>query len=349
MVSLKDAPRPVGRSSLSVPAMGLGLAHLGELYATVPEAASRDTIRAGWDGGVRFYDTAPWYGRGLSELRAGAVLRSVPRDELILSTKVGRTLRRPADRASFTRAPWTGGLNNEVVWSYTGDGVHASIEQSMQRLGLDRLDALVIHDLDRAHHDEGAMAAHRADLEATGLPALHALRASGEIGAVGMGINTAEALDAFADTLDVDFFLVAMPYTLLDQSTLANGMATCARRGISVVVGAPFASGILATGSAGGGSYGYAAAPPEIRTKVRDIEAVCAAHGVALPAAALQFPLAHPAVASVIPGAAGAAEVRANVAAFEAGIPDAFWSDLRDRGLVRSDAPVPAPAPDRAR
>ena len=344
MASMRDAPRRVGRSDLALPAMGLGTAPIGELYAKVPEDEARAVLDAAWGSGVRYYDTAPWYGRGLAEHRTGAFLRTRPRDTFRISTKVGRTLHRPEDPAAFDRAPWVGGLNFEVRFDYSRDGFLRAYDQLLQRLALDTVDALVIHDLDPGYHDADAMARHRRDLDASGLAALHDLKASGAVGAIGMGINSGDMLETFAPALDLDFFVVAMPYTLLDQDCLTTGMAKCAERGISVIVGAPYASGILVTGSKGDAHYGYAKAPEAVQRKVRRIEAVAGAHGVALPAAALQFPLAHPSVVSVIPGAARAEEVRQNVAHLEADIPAAFWSDLKDGGLIHADAPVPGGA-----
>jgi len=333
--------RRVGATALDLPVFGLGGAHLGELYATVPEPQSQATLEAAWDAGVRFFDTAPWYGRGLSEHRIGGFLRTRPRRDFQLTTKVGRTLHRPADPATFDRAPWTGGFNFEVRFDYSHDGILASYEQSLQRLGLDSVDALIVHDLDEGYHGE-RYHAHLAALVDSGMRALQSLKAAGDIAAIGMGINTHHALEAIASAVDLDFVLVAMPYTLLDQASLATGMEACRRRGISVIIGAPFASGILATGSGSTAKYGYAAAPAAVQAKVRAIEAVCAAHGVSLAAAALQFPLAHPSVVSVIPGAARAAEVVDNIAALQAAIPAAFWSDLKTEGLIDPAAPTPA-------
>ncbi len=333
--------RQVGRTTLEIPAFGFGAAHLGELYATIPEPEARATLDAAWDGGVRLFDTAPWYGRGLSEHRVGGFLRTRPRGEFQLITKVGRTLRRPADPARFDRAPWIGGLNFEVRFDYSYDGILRSYEQALQRLAIDTVDALVIHDLDAGFHGDG-LGAHQAQLEASGMRALEELKAAGDIRAFGMGVNRLDAFDAVASRVALDFLLVAMPYTLLDQGALHGGMARCVAQGVGVIIGAPFASGILASGSAGPAHYGYAAAPEAVKAKVRAIEAVCAAHGVALSAAALQFPLAHPAVAAIIPGAARSAEVAANIAAVAAPIPAAFWSDLKAEGLIDPEAPTPA-------
>lgn len=332
----------VGSTALELPVMGLGTAHLGELYAPVEEGEAQATLAAAWEAGIRYYDTAPWYGRGLAEHRTGAFLRTRPRGEFLLTTKVGRTLHRPPDPAAFDRDPWAGGLSFEVRFDYGHDGIMRSYEQALQRLALDRVDALVIHDLDAGYHGADDLARHRRDLAEGGMRALEELKGAGDIQAFGMGINDDEAFETVAPEVDLDFLLVAMPYTLLDQGSLHRGMAACLDRGVSVIVGAPFASGILVTGSGSDAKYGYAAASPEVQERVRGLERVAEAHGVALPAAALQFPLAHPAVASVIPGAARASEVAQNAAALEAAIPEAFWSDLRAEGLIAADAPTPA-------
>lgn len=335
------ALKRVGSTGLSLPAFGFGSAHLGELYGHVDDAVSRETLDAAWDSGVRYYDTAPWYGRGLAEHRLGAFLRSRPRAEFRITTKVGRTLHRPADPAHFDRAPWTGGLNFEVHFDYTRDGILRSYEQALQRLALDTVDALVIHDLDRGFHGDRQEFYERQLLE-SGVAALQELKRAGDILAYGMGINNDEALEGIAQQVDLDFCLVAMPYTLLDQASLHRGMASLQGRGVSVIVGAPLASGILATGSGGNAAYGYNKAPAEVQERVRAIEAVCRTHGVALPAAALQFVLAHPNVVSTIPGAAKPSEVRDNVAHLSAAIPAAFWAELKAQRLIDPDSPVPA-------
>ncbi|MGV3490626.1 MAG: aldo/keto reductase [Devosia sp.] len=333
--------RRVGKTSLELPVFGLGTAHLGELYGKVDEADSRATMDAAWAVGVRYFDTAPWYGRGLSEHRLGGFLRTKPRDQFQITTKVGRTLPRPADPKTFDRGPWAGGLNFEVKFSYTYDGIMRSYEQALQRLGLDTIDALVIHDLDVAYHGAEMQAQHERDLSDSGMRALAELKAAGDIQAFGMGINTNQALEEVATRVDLDFCLVALPYTLIDQDSLTRGMKTCLDRGVSVIIGAPFASGILVTGSGAGAKYAYGAAPPEVQARVRGIEAACEKYGVGLPVAALQFVLAHPAVVSVIPGAARSSEVEANVAALAVNIPGAFWAELKDKGLIHPEAPVP--------
>jgi D-threo-aldose 1-dehydrogenase len=324
-----------------LPVFGFGSAHLGELYGKVDEADAHATMNAAWDAGVRYYDTAPWYGRGLSEHRLGGFLRTKPRADFQITTKVGRTLKRPADPASFDRAPWVGGLNFEVVFDYSYDGIMRSYEQALQRLALDTVEALVIHDLDAEYQGE-RFELSKKEISESGVKALEELKKSGDIQAYGMGINTDGALETVAPLVDLDFCLVAMPYTLLDQQSLNRGMAALEKRGVSVIIGAPYASGILVTGSSGPAHYAYGKASPEVQARVRGIEAVCKAHNVALPAAALQFVLAHPIVVSVIPGAARPSEVQQNIALLDAAIPAAFWADLKTQNLIAADAPVPA-------
>ncbi|MDF2983542.1 MAG: aldo/keto reductase [Devosia sp.] len=334
--------RRVGRTALELPVFGFGAAHLGELYAKLDEAESQATLAAAWEAGVRFYDTAPWYGRGLSEHRLGGFLRTRPRTEFIVNTKVGRILHRPAEPATFSTAPWAGGLPFEVEFNYTHDGVMRAYEQVLQRLALNTVDSLVIHDLDTMFHTPEQVTAYLKQLtDGGGLKALQELKAAGDIKAIGVGNNVPGNLDEMLAAIDVDFAIVAMPYTLLDQGVLDTSMQRCLDRGISVIIGAPFASGILVTGSGAGAMYAYGKASPEVQAKVRGIEAVCAAHNVSMPVAALQFPLAHPAVVSVIPGAAKPSEVQANVAALAVQIPAAFWSDLKAQGLLAANAPVP--------
>ena len=341
MSSLFKSRRKISDTPLHLPVFGMGTAHLGELYSTVEESIAQTTFEAAWQAGVRYYDTAPWYGRGLAEHRLGGFLRTRSRSEFQVSTKVGRTLHRPANPATFDREPWVGGLNFEVNFDYSYDGIMRSYEQALQRLALDTVDALVIHDLDSLFHDEKTIAAHAKALSESGMKALSELKSSGDIDAVGMGINMKEQLADLAQKVDLDFALVAMPYTLIDQETLHTGMKACLERNVSVIVGAPFASGILATGSAGSAHYAYGTASDEVINKVRRIEAICDAHLVSLQAAALQFPLAHPASVSIIPGASNPEEVIANVASLDAPIPAQFWSDLKTEGLLNAEAPVP--------
>lgn len=334
--------RRLGSSGCSVPAFGFGAAHLGELYQKLDDDRARGTVEAAWLGGIRYYDTAPWYGHGLSEHRLGEVLRSKPRDAFMLSTKVGRVYRRPANTSSFSSAPWAGGLPFEWRFDYGYEGVMRSFEDSLMRLGLNRIDLLVIHDLDRSYHaDEVGFDAHWRHLTSGGMRALTELKRAGDILAIGAGVNTGDMIAPMAMDLDVDFLLIAMPYTLLDQSALLAGFPECEARGVGVVIGAPFASGMLATGAVDQAKYNYAGATADMISKVRNIVRICRKHDVALPAAALQFVLAHPIVASVIPGAAGAEEVRENVRHLVAPIPAGFWEELRAEGLIVASAPTP--------
>lgn len=328
---------------MEVPVLGFGAAHLGELFSLVPEPQSQATLQAAWDVGVRLFDTAPWYGRGLSEHRLGAFLRAQTRDQFQVTTKVGRTLHRPPDPRTFDRAPWLGGLNFDVTFDYTRDGILRSYEQALQRIALDTVDALVIHDLDAGFHGD-QQDHYVAQLEASGLAALQELKAAGDIKAFGMGINTSAALDQVAPRFDLDFCLVALPYTMLDHASLHHGMADLHRRGISAIIGSPYASGILVTGSSGPQHYAYGKAPPQIKARVLAMERVCAAHGVALPAAALQFVLAHPATVAAIPGGVRPVEVQQNVAHVQSVLPAAFWADLKAEGLIDASAPVPGGA-----
>lgn len=329
--------RRVGRTELHVPPFGFGAAHLGGMYHKVPQALATETLAAAWEGGVRFFDTAPWYGRGLSELRVGNFLLDKPRDDFILTTKIGRSLHRPKDPSHFDRAPWGGGLNMEVRWDYSYDGVMRAYEQSLLRLGLDRIDALLIHDPEAAAEPGGPRI---ADLKASGYRALEELKARGEIKAIGMGLNAAASLDSYARAVPLDFVIIAMPYTLLDQSALEHGLQRCVDDDVSVVIGAPYASGILATGPIPGARYRYGLADAEILDKTRKIATVCASHKVSLQAAALQFPLAHPATVAVIPGGSTPAEVRSNLQFLAEPIPKSLWSDLKSENLISTAAPV---------
>lgn len=332
----------IARAAPSFPAdwprLGMGCASLGNIFAHYSEAEAQATFAAAWAAGVRYFDTAPWYGHGLSEHRLGTATRDWPRDQVILSTKVGRVYG-PANRGQDARASWKGGLNFAVRYDYSAEGFAAALDQSRLRLGQPVVDALIIHDLDKAYHG-AAFDGHMRDLTGTGLAYLHQLKTDGAISAVGMGMNTLEDFTAIAPWIDVDFFLVALPYTLADQAALHGPMADCTRRGIKVVIGAPFASGLLAHPSATGVMYAYQPASAEMLAKARAIEAVSLRHGVPLAAAALQFPLLHPAVVSVIPGAVSAAQVTQNAANTALKIPSDLWVDLKMQGLVDPDAPT---------
>jgi D-threo-aldose 1-dehydrogenase len=316
----------------------MGCASLGNIFQTYSETEARETFAVAWSAGVRYFDTAPWYGHGLSEHRLGTAMRDWPRDQLVMSTKVGRVYD-PAPRGQDTRANWKGGLNFAVRYDYSADGFEASLAQSRLRLGQPVVDALIIHDLDRDYHG-AAFDGHMAALTGSGLEYLHRLKADGVISAVGMGMNTLADFTAIAPWIEVDFFLVALPYTLADQAALHGPMADCLRRGIKVVIGAPFASGLMADPSAPGVMYAYRPAEPAMVAKAKAIEAACLRHGVTLAAAALQFPLLHPAVVSVIPGAVSGGQVAQNAANVALPIPGELWHDLKMQGLIDPEAPT---------
>lgn len=335
--------RTLGRTGVEVTQLGFGGASIGELNLVIDEAVAVDAVRAAWDHGIRYFDTAPWYGRGMSELRTGSGLRGRPRDEFVLSTKIGRWLRAPELGAAFDRTPWTGGLEMEVVFDYSYDGIMRSYEQSQLRLGIPHYDLAVIHDLDHLYHGRGGkLDWYFGQLAASGWRAVQELKAAGLIRGVGAGINDRGLIPRFLDLVDVDFFLVAMPYTLLHQEVLDDEFPAAVARGCGFTIGSPFQSGILATGPKPGAKYNYADAPAEVLAKVGRIQEVCERHAVPLAAAALQFPLGHPAVAAVIPGASSPAQLKRNVETFSHPIPADLWAELKHHGLLREDAPVPA-------
>jgi len=337
------ARRRLGRTSLEVTRLGFGGASLGDAYEAIPEAQAEGALEAAFAAGIGHFDTSPWYGNGKSEMRFGRVLRTKPRSSFVLTTKVGRVYFRPQEPDTFHHSRWVGGLPFDRRFDYTRDGVLKSYEQSLLRLGLNRVEGLLIHDLDLRHQltDDGIAARFKELENGKGWQALADLKSSGEILAIGAGINHLGMIPRFLERFDIDFFLLAMPYTLMEQEALDEELPLCEARGVSVVIGAPFASGILARGPRPGALYGYKPAEPEIIAKAEQIAAVCARHGVPLPAAALQFPLAHPAVAAVIPGPVSSEEVRLNLAAMRYRIPEDLWEELKAAKLLRADAPVP--------
>ncbi len=332
----------VGKTGFQVPRLGMGGASLGDMHKVLPEDQARQTIEAAHDAGIDYFDTSPWYGNTKSELRLGAVLRQKPRGSFVLSTKVGRVHRRPADPDSYRHPAWAGGLPFEPRFDYTRSAVLTSFEMSAARLGLNRVEALLIHDLDPGHHgtDEAVDAGFDELDTGGGYAALDALKSGGEILAIGAGINRTGMIGKFLERFPIDFFLVAMPYTLLDQRGLAE-LDLCAERGVSVVIGAPFASGILARDAGPETTYGYRPARPEIIERAQRIRGVADRHGVPLGAAALQFLFGHPSVVSVIPGPVAPEEVAKNLDWMRHEIPGALWQELRAEGLIDPVAPLP--------
>ena len=339
------ALRPFGRTSLELPRLGMGGAALGNIFNVIPDSEADATMDAAWDAGVRFYDTSPWYGRGLSEHRMGRGLYLRPRHEAIVSTKVGRIFTAPADPDAFERSEraWPNGLKFEHHHDYTHAGIMRSYEDSLQRLRMNRVDVLVIHDLDLANlGSEELVARHLDELDAGGgMRALEELKAAGLIKAVGAGVNRMGTIPRFLERFDLDFFLVALPYTLAEQPVLDAEFPLCEARGVGVIIGGVFASGILATGPVPGARYNYAIANEEQLARVGRMQVVCERHGVPLASAALQFTLHHPIVASVIPGAFQPDQPQRNVESMRVDVPAELWAELKHEGLLREDAPTP--------
>jgi D-threo-aldose 1-dehydrogenase len=334
--------RAIGKTGAQVSQVGFGSAPLGDLFDAISEETAQQTLQAAWDAGIRYFDTAPFYGYTKSEHRVGYFLRQQPRDQFMLSTKIGRVFKPARNPATFDKGSWVGGLPFEFDVDFTYDGIMRSFEDSLQRLGLPTIDLLVIHDLDfYFHKNEAKVQAYLNQLFTSGWRALDELRRSGMIKGVGAGVNELGMIPRFLDLVDLDFFLVAYGYNLLTQVMWAEEFPRCAERNISIIIGAVFASGILATGAVPGARYFYAPASEEIMAKTRQLEAVCKRHGVSLPATNLQFLLANPIVASIIPGAIAPEQVKANVKLVQQSIPTALWAELKSEGLLREDAPTP--------
>lgn len=325
---------------------GFGGAPLGNLFAPIGDAEASALARHAFEHGVRYFDTAPHYGNGLSEHRIGAALRAVARDACVLSTKVGRLLT-PDRHAPRDQHGYVDVLPFVQRWDYSYDGTLRSIEDSLQRLGFARIDYVYVHDVARDAHGDAQPQRFREALDGA-LPALARLKADGAIAGYGLGVNEWQVCVDALRHADLDVLLVAGRYTLLDQTALPVLLPLCAKRNVRVVVGGPFNSGILATGTRPPDGrppyFDYAPAAPDVVARAAALEGICAAHGVPLKAAALQFPRAHPAVACVLSGARSIAEFDQNLALATQPIPAAFWRDLHAQGLVAADAPLPAVA-----
>ncbi|CAN5387260.1 aldo/keto reductase [soil metagenome] len=332
-------------SGASIPftELGFGSAPLGNLYRAWSEDEAQAVLNAAWDAGIRYIDTAPLYGLGLSETRINHFLRGKKRDSYVLSTKIGRLLKVvPPDQRTgigkFFDTP-----ARQEVFDYSYDGVMRSLEASFERLGIDSIDILFAHDVDIfTHGSKAASDARIAELMAGGYKALVKLRDEKVVKAIGAGINEWQVCETLARAGDFDLFLLAGRYTLLEQESLETLMPYLEKRGIGVVIGGAFNSGILASGPVKAAWYNYDPAPQAILDRVARIQKVCEKHGVKLPEAALRFPLEHPAVVTVVPGASRPEEVALNMRTLAADIPKALWADLKSEGLLRRDAPVPA-------
>ncbi|WP_295813262.1 aldo/keto reductase [uncultured Nitratireductor sp.] len=322
--------------------MGFGGAPLGNLYRSVDEADAQATLQAAFDGGMRYFDTAPQYGLGLSEQRVGRAIERFGRDTVTLSTKAGRLLE-DCGPDDVTPTAFVDTPQKKIVYDYTYDGVMRSHEASLARLGVERVDILLVHDVDVFTH--GSRAASDAKVrelfDGGGYRALCELKKTGQVRAIGAGVNEWQVCERLLGLGDFDAFLLAGRYTLLEQEALDSFLPLCIKRDVGIILGGPYNSGILATGAIEGARYNYEPAPADILDRVRRIEAVCAAHGVKLIEAALHFVMGHPAVRTVIPGAMTPEEVEANIALFSRNMPAGLWSDLKGENLIRPDAPTP--------
>lgn len=309
------APRRLGASTVHTTALGLGCAAFGNLYTEVSDQACADTLHAALELGIRYADVAPLYGFGIAEDRLGRLLADVPRGDVVISTKVGRLLRS------------VNGPEVDAVFDFTAEGVRRSVEESLTRLGLDRVDILYIHDPDD-HLDQAIDEAY---------PALHQLRAEGVVGAIGAGMNYSAPLTRFVRETDVDAVLCAGRYTLLDQSALGDLLPAAQERNVSIVIGGVYNSGVLADPRPGA-PFDYEPAAAEIVARAQRLDEVCRRHDVPLKAAAVQFPFGHPAIATVLTGARSAGEISENAAMFEHPIPPALWQELVELGLVPAES-----------
>jgi D-threo-aldose 1-dehydrogenase len=332
----------LGNGGLTFTQLGCGTAPLGNLYYAISDDEAHATLEAAWDAGMRYFDTAPQYGLGNSERRLGRFLRSKDRASYVLSTKVGRLLALSTPEERLGIGKWHDVPSRREVYDYSYDGVMRSVEFSLERTGLDRFDILYAHDLDVFTHGSEAKRDHYIDMlfNDGGYRAMLAMRDQGVVKAFGAGVNEWQAARMLAARGDMDLFLLAGRYTLLEQEPLESFLPMCVERGIGIALGGVFNSGILATGPVEGAWYNYNPAPPEILERTRRLENVCKRYGVRLIDAALRFPLAHPAIVSILVGAKLPHEARSAPELLTATIPPALWDDLKAEGLIHASAPV---------
>ncbi len=332
--------RRIGRTAIEVTEFGAGGFAIGNLGEAIADDTARGALDGAYDAGIRYFDTAPEYGFGLSERRMGDALRSRPRDEYVLSTKVGLLLEPragplPADAMFVDPLPF------QTVYDYSYDATMRSFEDSLQRLGLNRIDIVLIHNLDAHVHGEAALPEHFRTAMNGAYKALDKLRGAGTISAIGLGVNRWEVCDDALEEGDFDCFLLAGRYTLLVQTALDTFLPKCVERGVSIILGAPFNTGILVRPPARKPTFDDTTAPQDVTDRVQRIREVCEHHAVPVAAAALQFPIAHPAVATVIPGIRSKAELAENLAFAALPIPGDLWHELKAEGLLHPDAPTP--------
>jgi len=338
------ARKALGSSELMAPQLGFGAGTLGDPTEIISADQAYGTLSAAYESGIRYFDTAPWYGLTKSERRVGDFLKRQKRASFAVNTKVGRVFREQDEVAAFLKDRWKGGLPYAFDFDYTRSGFQQSFEDSLRRLGLGSVDALAVHDLDLKFHKTETGVANRLDeLEAGGgFQWLLDRKQAGDIKAIGAGVNEAAMIKRFVERFEGwDYFLVAMPYTLLDQPALDEAFSLCEERGISVIIGSVFASGILATGPKESAIYAYRPAELAAIEKTRRIEEICNRYAVPLGAAALQFPLWHKVVDSVIPGGNSPGIVQTNLDWLQTSIPVDLWGELKASGLIRKDAPTP--------
>ncbi|MCY4151618.1 MAG: aldo/keto reductase [Aestuariivita sp.] len=329
-----------GRVDIEVTAFGFGTAPIGNIFREINEQTAGAMIERAWDAGVRYFDTAPMYGHGLSELRTGQGLRWKNREEFLLSTKVGRILQ-PARRQDIDFAPWTNAAPFTMHFDYSYDATMRSFEDSLQRLALESVDICFIHDIDVFTRGKEQPEAFKQAMDGS-WRALEKLRSEGVVKAIGVGCNEWEVCHSALKQRDFDCFLLAGRYTLLEQDALYAFLPLCEERGAAVVVGGGFNSGILATGAVAGAKYNYGPAPQEVMEKVKKIEAVCSDYEVPLPAAALQFVVAHPAIPTFMAGTRTVQQLEQNLDWFSHSIPSEFWLELKSKRLLREEAPTPS-------
>jgi D-threo-aldose 1-dehydrogenase len=327
----------IANTGINVTRLGFGGASLGNMYKPANDEEALEAISTAYSKGVRYFDTAPLYGYGKSERLYGTVLKEVPRESFVLSTKTGRLIVDGDPTPETEKTPFVDLPGRYPVFDFSRDGILRSLEESLERLQLDRIDIIFIHDPDVEDCYEQAIK--------EAYPTLEDLRRQKIIGAIGAGMNQAEMLTQFAREGDFDCFLLAGRYTLLDQIALDELLPLCLEKEISIVIGGAYNSGILATGAREGAHYNYQPAPPEIIEKTKRIEKVCARHHVPLKAAALQFPFGHPAVVANIPGTRSKERFEENLALLRHPIPSDFWNELREKRLISEEAPLPASSP----
>ncbi len=326
------ATRSLPKRPLRLTEISLGCAQLGNLYQAITDDQAHATVDAAWEQGIRYFDTAPHYGLGLSERRLGAALAGRPRSEYILSTKVGRLLEPLELPGGHDDEGFDVPATHRRIWDFSRDGIIRSLEESLERLGLDAVDIVYLHDPDE----------HRREVLDTAYPALEELRAQGVVAAIGAGMNQTEMLADFARLTDMDVFMLAGRYTLLEQSALNDLLPACEERQIGIVAAGVFNSGLLSRPTpADDAKYNYGDAPMDLLVRARRIAEICERHGTSLPTVALAFPLAHPSVASVCVGSRSPQQIEGNLHSYRSGVPDAVWAELKVEGLLRPDAPVP--------